>query len=275
MLAPPAGRAAALSTVCGLPAVCVLSAVCRLSLASGAATPVTTGASAVLACRSAVNAAPRPWCPIRAAVAATWPRQPGGVRASGAGLPGRPRATWPRGRIGAADRCLAGQVLKLVGQRRQVSCPVPPADGGADQEVRQRRVPRQAGPPQVGTDSCAPDDALGAVAVVAVPGEYLPQWLRGRAQVGTPAVVLEADQHLAAPAHHKLTNRTVCTRLGDRAVAGAGHRAEPDCPGIKDLDAAVLGALLGLAEPAEQLVPAADGQHRGAGPPLPPGSPRP
>lgn len=55
MLAPPAGRPAALSTASGLSAVCGLSTsnglstVCGLSLASGVAAPVTAGASAVLA----------------------------------------------------------------------------------------------------------------------------------------------------------------------------------------------------------------------------------
>ena len=89
-----------------------------------------------------------------------------------------------------------------------------------DQPVREPDVLRQQGAVQVGADHVAPVDALEAVAaVVAVARQDAAQRPLARAEVGAPAVVLEAGDHARAGAEIRLDGAVADqARPGSRTV---------------------------------------------------------
>src|SRR5258708_7154446 len=123
----------------------------------------------------------------------------------GGGRPGR--RDWPvqddagglagqaaGGLAGAVYGCLVRRLLELVGQRWQVGGVVAPGEGGADQEVGELGVFRQAGAAQVGADGAGELDSFAPVAAVAVAADDLAEGLGCRAEVGAAAVVLKAGE---------------------------------------------------------------------------------
>ena len=121
--------------------------------------------------------------------------------------------------------------------------------------VGQPRVARQEGPVEVRADRRADPHALeAALAVVAEAGHDPAERLRALVEARDAGVVLETGQR---PAHARL-ELALQQAVADHAPL-SGDRVEREDAGTRQL-----GAASPTVEPAEELVAAADGQHRGA-----------
>ena len=119
--------------------------------------------------------------------------------------------------------------------------------------VGQPRVARQEGPVKVRADCRADPHALeAALAVIAEAGHHPAEWLRALVEARDAGVVLETRHR---PAHARLEPALQQT-VTDQAPL-SGNRVEREDPGTRQF-----GAASPTVEPTEELVTAADGQHR-------------
>src|SRR6185437_10892658 len=127
--------------------------------------------------------------------------------------------------------------------------------GLPEQPVGEPGVPRQEWPVEVGPDDSAHTTALeAAFAVVAEAGDDTPEWIRSRIEPGSADVVLEAGKRTSDPGLELALEQHV-----------ADHASFPrDCVERQQSDAGQLGPVEVSIRAPEQLVAAADREHRGS-----------
>src|SRR5579859_233504 len=103
---------------------------------------------------------------------------------------------------------------------------------------------------QVGAKSIAIDASLRAIlAVVAMSGEHSTKRLCAITQIGSPTMVLKADERAVPPAERHIADT-------------ARHALTPvDRPGVEDAQPRQFRSVSGTIEAGEQLVSSADGEH--------------